>query len=329
MRSGMSGTTRAATRAFAGVPVAAFVLLAVVAIMGFLEPAFLKPDNLLNIARNASILGLAAFGQALVIITGGIDLSSGSLVALVSVVMVLIAQSNGVPVAFTAGLLIALAVGAVNGFLISRCDLSPFLATLGMLSVAHGLASLLVGGLPVSADAAGPTYKVLGQGSIGPVPVPIVLALVGFVILQILLRRTVLGRSWYLVGASRPAALAAGIRVRWTLLSAYVVGAGFVGLAGLVLSSRINSGQPNMQPTLAFEAIAACAIGGLPLTGGVGTATQVILGVLVLAVVQNGLLLLALPTSVQVAAIGLLTVLAVAAQPATIARIRVLGRASR
>lgn len=319
----MSGSISTVRRMSALVPVAAFVLAALVVLMGLLEPRFLNPENLVNVARNAAILGLAAFGQSLVIITRGIDLSAGSLVALVSVVMVLVARHWDVPAAFCAGFLVAVCVGAVNGLLTSRFDLPPFLATLGTLTVAHGLASLLVGGLPVSANS--DAFAVLGTGSIGPVPISIGLAIAGFVVLQVLLRRTVLGRSWYLVGASRPAALAAGIRVRWTLFSAYLAGAAFVGIAGLVLASRVNSGEPNLEPTLAFEAIAACAIGGLPLTGGTGGASQVVLGVLVVAVVQNGLLLVDFPSSVQVLATGLLTILAVSAQPATLARIRSLG----
>lgn len=324
----MSGATGGAIRQLvAGIPRAAFVLAALIVLMGLLEPRFLNPENLGNIARNASILALAALGQAIVIITGGIDLSSGSLVALVSVVMVLVALSWGVPVAFAVGILVALLVGALNGLLVARFDLPPFLATLGVLTVAHGLASILAGGLPVSAGDSG--FAVLGTGSIGPVPIPIALALAGLVALELLLKRTVLGRSWYLVGSSRAAALAAGIRVRWTLLSAYVVGAVFVGVSGLVLASRINSGQPDLEPTLAFEAIAGCAIGGLPLTGGVGSAGQVALGVLILAVVQNGLILVDLPSSVQVSVTGLLVVVAVMAQPRTLERIRTLGRARR
>jgi ribose/xylose/arabinose/galactoside ABC-type transport system permease subunit len=318
---------RAPARAVATLPAAAYVLVALILVMAVLEPRFLNIENIGNIARNAAILALAAFGQAIVIITGGIDLSSGSLVALSSVCMVLVTLHSGVPVAFGAGLLVALAIGAANGALVARFGLPPFLATLGMLTVVHGLASLLVGGLPVSAG--GGAFAVLGTGWVGPIPIPILVAAGGFVVLELLLRRTVLGRSWYLLGSSRPAALAAGIRVRWTQWSAYLVGAAFVGMAGLVLASRVNSGQPNLEPTIAFEAIAACAIGGLPLTGGIGSGGQVILGVLVLAVVQNGLLLLDLPSSVQVSATGLLTVLAVAAQPATLQRIRTAGRNRR
>jgi ribose transport system permease protein len=318
---------RSPARSVAALPAAAYVLVALILVMAVLEPRFLNIENVGNIARNAAILALAAFGQAIVIITGGIDLSSGSLVALSSVCMVLVTLHSGVPVAFGAGLVVALAIGAANGALVARFGLPPFLATLGMLTVVHGLASLLVGGLPVSAG--GGAFAILGTGWVGPIPMPILVASGGFIVLELLLRRTVLGRSWYLLGSSRPAALAAGIRVRWTQWSAYLIGAGFVGMAGLVLASRVNSGQPNLEPTIAFEAIAACAIGGLPLTGGIGSGGQVILGVLVLAVVQNGLLLLDLPSSVQVSATGLLTILAVAAQPATLRRIRTAGRTRR
>lgn len=301
------------------VPPAAWALVLLVAVIGLLQPRYLGASNLTNILRDAAILALVAAGQAIVIISGGIDLSAGSSVALVSVVTTLAALSIGVPGAFGLGLVVALLIGAVNGLLIARFDLPPFLATLGTLTAVHGLASVLVGGTAVAAPGGG--FTLLGTASVGPLPLSIAIGAAGLMGLWITLRRTTLGRSWHLVGSSRPAAIASGVRVRWTIFAAYLAGSAFVGLAALVLTSRVNSGQPNLSPTLAFQAIAACAIGGIPLTGGLGGPLQVLIGVLFLAAVNNGLLVLDLPSAVQIALNGLLMIVAVATQRVRLGRL--------
>jgi ribose/xylose/arabinose/galactoside ABC-type transport system permease subunit len=299
-------------RGLTGLPASAYVLVVLIVLLAAVAPGFLSLDNLSNVGRTAAVLALAACGQAIVIITRGIDLSSASAVALLSVVTVLVLDYGTLAAVF-AGVLVVLAVGSVNGLLVARFDVPPFLVTLGMFTGLHGLASLLAGGIPVEAppDAA---FAWFGNGRLGPVPVPTVLAAGGFVVLALVLSRTVLGRSWYLIGASPSAARAAGIRVRRSLFAAYLSGAAFVAVAGVVLTSRVQSGQPNLAPNLAFEAIAACAIGGLPLTGGEGSAARVLLGVLIVALIGNGLRLLNFSSDVQLMAIGLLTVVAVVAQ---------------
>jgi ribose/xylose/arabinose/galactoside ABC-type transport system permease subunit len=295
------------------IPSAVYVLLVVGLVFAFVVPRFATPGNLINLFRVAGILAIASYGQAIVIITGGLDFSIGSAVALASVVTVLLVEPLGTPLAFVCGAGAALAVGVANGILAGWARLPPFLVTLGMLIFVHGLASLLVGGVPMEAPAGmGMTW--LGKGAIGGVPTPIIIAILGFLTLSIFLRRTTIGHYWYLVGSSSRAAWLAGVPVGLTLFLAYVVGSAFVAVSGLVLTSRVGSGQPYLFPTLPFEAIAACAIGGLPLTGGAGRPIQVVAGVLILAATQNAVVLLNLSSAAQLIIVGALMVGAVAFQ---------------
>lgn len=293
-------------------PPSFFVFLLLFVAVAILVPRFATAGNLANLARIAAILLLAAAGQAIVVITAGLDFSSGSAVALASVVTVL-GLPSGTASGFALGALSVLAIGATNGALVAWCEMPPFLATLGTLIAGHGLASLLVGGIPLEAPPnAG--YAWIAQGTVFGVSTPVIAAILALLILAWLLRRTALGRAWYLIGANPRAARLAGIGGRGPLFLTYLVGSAFVALAGVILTARVGSGQPNLSPSLPFEAIAACAIGGLPLTGGAGTPIQVLLGVLIITIVDNAVVLLNLSSSVQLMTIGALTVAAVLLQ---------------
>lgn len=300
-------------RPLASVPPAAIVLVALLIVLALAVPRFATVGNLANVTRIAAILALAAFGQSIAIVTGGLDFSSGSAVALTSVVTVLLLQSFGTTAAFAAGVAAAVAIGAFNGLLIAYCEMPAFLVTLGTLIAGHGLASVLVGGIPLEAPPA-PGFFWLAQGTLARVPVPIVLAALGFAALAWLQRRTALGRAWYLIGANPRAARLAGVAIRRSIFAAYVLNGVFVAVAGLVLTARVSSGQPNLFPSLPFEAIAACAIGGLPLSGGLGKPVQVLTGVLIVTIVGNAVVLMNFSSAVQLMLIGALTVLAVLLQ---------------
>ena len=295
------------------IPSAVYVLVVVGLAFAIVVPRFATPGNLLNLLRVAGILAIASYGQAIVIITGGLDFSIGSAVALTSVVTVLLVEPFGTPIAFACGAGAAAAVGVANGILVGWARLPPFLATLGMLIFVHGLASLLVGGVPMEAPAGmGMTW--LGKGVIAGVPTPIIIAILGFFALSILLRRTTIGRYWYFIGSSSRAAWLAGVPRGVTFFLAYAVGGAFVAVSGIVLTSRVGSGQPYLFPTLPFEAIAACAIGGLPLTGGAGRPIQVLAGVLILTATENAVVLLNLSSAAQLIVVGALMVGSVALQ---------------
>lgn len=302
----MTGVRAIWTRARDGAPPTLWVLIVLVVVLAIIAPGFATTDNMANIGRTAAVLALAACGQAIVIITRGIDLSAASAVALMSVITVL-EIGAGTGAAFALGALAVLAIGALNGLLVARFDIPPFLVTLGMLTGVHGLAALLVAGIPVEAPPGG-AFSWPSNGNIGPFSVPLVLAVVGFAVLAMLLRRTTLGRVWYLVGSNPGAARTAGLRVRGAIFLAYLVGAAYVAVAGLILTARVHSGQPDLYPTLAFEAIAACAIGGLSLNGGTGRVTGVLVGVLIVAMTANGVVLLNLSVDFQLMIVGTLTV---------------------
>jgi ribose/xylose/arabinose/galactoside ABC-type transport system permease subunit len=316
------GLKSRATASIETMPPSGWVLIALVVAAALGVPRFLSAGNFLNVVRVASILALAAYGQGVVIVAGGLDFSSGSAVALTSVITVLALVSAGMtgPGALACGAAAAILIGALNGFLITSFNMPPFLVTLGMLIGVHGLASLLVGGIPLDAP---PTagFGWLAQGELLTIPVPVFFAAMGFVALA-LLTRTPLGRSWYLVGANPRAADFVGINRRRSVRFAYLVNGIFVAFAGIVLTARVGSGQPNLFPTLPFEAIAACAIGGLALSGGTGRPVQILLGVLIISVLDNAAVLLNFASSVQLMLIGALTIGAVLVQQIRWTRVR-------
>jgi ribose transport system permease protein len=302
----MSSARDFLTRLSRELPPPLWVLAVLFVALWIAAPGFGTSANLSNVGRTAAVLALAACGQAIVIITGGLDLSAGSVVAVMSVIAVL-EVDLGVGPAFGLAVLFALGVGVVNGVLVARFGVPPFLATLGMLTAVHGLGGLLVGGIPVETPPGG-AFSWPSNGNLGPISAPLALALAGFVVLAVLLRRTSLGRTWFLIGSNPDAARAAGLRTRWSLFLAYLTAAAFVSVAGIILSSRVHSGQPNLFPTLAFQAIAACAIGGLSMSGGVGRVSGIVVGVLIVAFVNNGLTLLNVSSDVNTISVGVLTI---------------------
>jgi ribose transport system permease protein len=309
-------------RAITVLPPASLVLLALVSVLTLTAPRFASADNLLNVGKVGAVLMLVALGQTVVIMTAGIDLSMGSVVGIVSVVAVLAAGHHGAPVAYALGFASALAVGAINGVLVAYFGTPPFLATLGTLTATHGIASTLVGGIPVHAPPGG-GFDTLATGTVLGLPVAVVIAGGAALVVYAVLRWTTFGRRVGLVGASMPAARAAAVPIRTTIFWAYVTAGALVGLAAIVLTSRVQSGQPNLSPSLAYQAIAACAIGGVPLTGGRASIPGVVSGVLVVSVVSNGLVLFNLSSDLQLVAVGGVTVAAVLLQSVRLTRRRV------
>jgi len=293
-----AATPPAAMRLATRPPASAAIVLGVFLLFALIVPRFATFGNLENVLRIASILCIAACGQAVVLILGGIEFSFGSSVALASVVTVLALPFGGTLPAFAAGAAVVILVGAINGALIAKFELPSFLVTLGTLMIGAGLASTIAGGLPIDAPASD-SFTWLAHGRIAGVPVPIVLAAASVAILYGLLAHTRLGRFWYLAGANPAAARLAGIRVGRAIFSGYVAAGGFCAVTALILTSRVASGQPNLAPNLPFETIAACAIGGIPLAGGQGRASQVVCGVLVIAMMNNAVVLLNLPVAYQ------------------------------
>jgi ribose transport system permease protein len=248
---------------------------------------FLSVDNFENLGRAIAALALLATGQAFVIVLGEIDISVGAIVGLATVTAALAIEQFGV-IGFAAAPLTGLAVGLVNGTIVAWFLVHSVIVTIGTLTAARGLAFLITGGQPVTGDFPA-AFEWIGIGTVGPVPAPLIIAVVGVVLAAITLRYTPLGPSLYATGGNEEAARLAGLNVRAIKVSAFMISGTLAGVAGLILAARINSGQPNLGEGLELQAIAAAVIGGMALAGGRGTLGGVVLGVLVLGILQNGL----------------------------------------
>ena len=273
-------------------------LLALAAVLAVLKPHFLSAANLTNVVRQVSINGILAVGVTVVLLTGGVDLSLGSLVALTGVVAAHLAHPGEFPllVPIAAGILAGAACGAVNGGVVTLGGVPSFIATLGMMTAARGLALVLSDGRPVSNMSPALT-RLAGDAWGVPVPALILAAVAAAVAWS--LRNLRWGRYLYAVGGNELAARAAGIRVRGVKFGAYVLCGALAGLAGVVLAARITTGQPNAGVAYELDAIAAVVIGGTRLSGGVGGVGGTLLGVLLMGVIGNGLDLLNVPSYYQ------------------------------
>ena len=290
-----------------GTLVGLFVLCAV---LWALTPHFLTVSNLLNVAQQTSINAVIAVGLTFVIISGGIDLSVGSLVAFSGVVTAsLLQRAVPVPLALLAGLMTGLACGLVNGLLITFGRLPPFIATLGIMSVARGGSLLYTDGRPVSGF--GEEFRWIATGEILRVPVPVVIMIVVYVIAHFVLRRTPFGRYLFAMGGNEEAALLSGVRVRLHKTLVYGVCGLLSALAAVMLTARLNSAQPIAGINYELDAIAATVIGGTSLLGGQGSVVGTLIGALIMGVLRNGLNLLGVSSFIQQVVIGAVIILAV------------------
>jgi len=290
---------------------AAGALIVVFIALSFASPNFLTADNLFNLGSQTAVNAVIAVGVTLVIITAGIDLSVGSVAALSGVLGVMIITGLGVPVivGILGGILVGAAAGLVNGLLVSLAGLPPFIATLGMLSVARGLVLISTGAVAVF--GAPETFRLLGQGVIASIPIPIIVIAVVAVAGHIVLTRTKLGRYAYAMGSNEEAARLSGIPIRQYLTSVYVIAGALAGLGGMIAASRVNSGQPNFGVGLELDIIAAVVIGGASLFGGRGTIAGSLIGAFLVATIRNGAVLLNIDVFWQNVIIGVVIWIAV------------------
>ena len=277
------------------------ILLAMLVAFSLLSEGFFTARNIFNIIRQISFMGLIAIGVTMVILTGGIDLGSGSVLALAAVLATSLAQLPesatlkyaGLSVPIGVPVLVALLIGAltgwVNGALIARFRIPPFIATLGMMTVARGFA-LIYSNKPLSQLT--PEYNFIGQGAIAGVPFPVIVLLVVAVLTHIMLNNTPFGRYIYALGGNEQAARISGVNIDRVKIGVYTLAGLLSGLAGLVVSSRVGSGQPGQGVGIELDAIAAAVIGGTSLSGGIGTIWGTIVGALIIGVLDNGLILL-------------------------------------
>ncbi|MAB81674.1 MAG: ribose ABC transporter permease [Planctomycetes bacterium] len=285
-------------------------LVLVGAIFAILSDAFLTEYNLLNILRQSAVTAILAAGMTFVIIAGGIDLSVGSVVALTGVIAAG-SMRDGTPVwaAVLIALAIGLAFGAVNGVAVAVLKIPAFIATLGTMTIGSSVALAYTEGLPISGLPEAFTY--LGQGFVGPIPTPVVIAFVVVVLCAVLLRRTLIGRYAFAIGGNEKASFLSGVRTtRWKITMYALLGV-LGGIAGVVLTARQNSGQPTAGAGIELIVIAAVVIGGTSLSGGRGSVWGSIAGAVLITVINNGLNLLNVSPYFQGMFVGGLILLAV------------------
>jgi ribose transport system permease protein len=285
-------------------------LVGLILVLWALTPHFLTISNLLNVAEQATIIAIIAVGMTFVIITGGIDLAVGSVLAFSGVVMASSLHSGlPLPVALLVGLGVGLVCGLANGLLITIGRLPPFIATLGMMSVARGAALMFTEGRPISGFSE--TYRSLATGEMLRIPNPVIIMIVVYIIAHFVLTRTKLGRYTYAIGGNEEAAMLSGINVRAYKTTVYGIAGMLSGLAAILLTARLNSAQPIAGMNYELDAIAATVIGGTSLLGGEGTVAGTLIGALIMAVLRNGLNLLSVSPFLQQVVIGSVIILAV------------------
>jgi len=295
--------------ALAATPGVAYILLLLVVAFGMTSKDFLSGANLLNIGMQSAILLMLALPMTFVIMSEGLDISLGALLTLCSVVLALmLVRGNGLPVALAAAVAVGLAFGLANGLLVSVVNVPPFVATLGTMGMAQGLALAVTDGQSVVgiSEYVQPIY----EGGIFGVPIPLAFALGSYALSHWLLYHTRFGSYVFAIGGNREALVLAGVRANLYHIGIYVFGGCMAGMAALLLTARTNSGHPTAAIGMEFDAIVAVAVGGTSFERGDGWLFGTVLGVFAVGVMRNGLNLLGVPSSLQVVSIGLLVIVA-------------------
>ncbi len=298
------------------------VLVVMIVVLSFLSPAFLTAQNLINVLITESGRGILAIGVAFAIISRGIDLSVGSIVSLTSVIAASLVQEPTysarifpnlplIPpfVAVLAGLMAGVIVGLTNGALIAYTAIPPFIATLGSMIIARGIALILTNAYPV--PMLRQEFKIIGQGLLGPIPYVVIVFIVITLIAYVILNHTRFGKNVYAIGGNVNAARTSGINVEKNLLAIYAFSGFCASVAGILITARAASGIATLGNNYELDAIAAATIGGTSHAGGIGTVQGIIAGILILGILNNGLLLLGISPYLQQVIKGVIIVGAV------------------
>lgn len=298
------------------------VLILMIVLLSIIEPAFLSPTNIFNVLTQSAIFGIMALGLTFVIISKGIDLSVGSILALAGVVAASLAQAStatdkyfpnlgelSVIIPILAALFIGTASGAISGFLIAKTKIPAFIATLGMMTVARGFALIYTNGKPISTFI--PAMNALGGRVFDVIPVPVIIYFITIIISFILLNKTRFGKNVYAIGGNITAAEVSGVNVSRNLVIIYAYSGLLAGVAAIVFAGRVGSVHPGAAVGYELTAIAATTIGGTSHSGGIGTIWGAFVGAMVLAVMRNGMTLLGMDAYWQQIAEGVIIVVAV------------------
>lgn len=285
------------------------VFVALILVMGIINPRFFTLGNTVILTRQACFLALISMGQMLVILTGGVDVSLGAIIGLCSVVSAIVAKEYGVMAGWMTPILIGLLVGAFNGFVVAIFRIDSFAVTLGSMSICNGLALIISKGLTIYNLPKG--FKDLAYAKVFSIPLPVIITVAVIALMAIILYRMRFGRYIYAVGGNPEALRLAGVNVNLVNIGLFA-GAGLLtGLCAAILTSRINSGQPNLGGSLMMDSIAACVVGGVTFQGGVGKLGGVILGALFLSALSNGFDLIGVSSFVKQVIVGFIIIVAV------------------
>lgn len=285
-------------------------LLLLMLVFSLSSPTFLTLKNLTNVLRQISIVGICTVGMTMIILSGGIDLSVGSTVALTGIILAkLLVAGLPLPPAILITLMTGTFLGFLNALLINHIDIPPLIATLGTISVYRGLTYIITGGVAVHGFP--DRFRVIGQGYLGFMPLPVIIQLAIYAIGFYILYRTALGRYIYGVGSSEKVSYLSGVDVKKVKYFVYTFSGFLGGLAGVVMLSRLNSGLPNTATGFELDVVTAVVLGGISITGGEGRLERSILGCLIIGVLSNGMILLGIPEFYQMLAKGVVLIAAV------------------
>jgi ribose transport system permease protein len=291
---------------------ALFGLVAIILVLSILSPSFLSLSNLLNVLRQVSINALIAFGMTFVILTGGIDLSVGSILALSSAIVAqLLASGTGFIPALFIGLLVGALLGLFNGLVITQGKVAPFIVTLATMTVYRGLTLVFTDGRPITSMGDDLAFQMFGRGYFFGIPVPVITMLMTFILLYFLLKKTTIGRKTYAIGGNEEATILAGIRVSRVKWFVYTLAGLLSALAGVILTSRLNSAEPTAGTSYELDAIAAVVLGGTSLSGGKGSIVGTLIGALIIGTLNNGLNLLGVSSFYQLVVKGIVILIAI------------------
>lgn len=267
------------------------ILLVICIFATLLSPSFLSVTNLFNVFKQITVAGVVGCGMTFVILTGGIDLSVGSILGLSGVLAAGVLETTGnTALAISLALAVGIVCGAVNGFFISFCEIPPFISTLGMMTLLRGCILVYTKGSPISIKE--DAYKFFGKGSIAGVPVPVIILILLFLLAHYILTQTSYGRSIYAFGGNREAARLSGISTRMTEWMAYTINGLMCGIAGVILTARLGSAQSTSGTGIEMDAIAAVILGGTSLSGGVGFVLPTVVGAMIMGIIDNILTLM-------------------------------------
>lgn len=288
-------------------------LLVMVIFFSIASPNFLVMRNLMNIVKQVAIYGIASVGMTYVILLGGIDLSIGSIISLVNIVAAYIMVNLGLNpiIAVIVSLAVSTIIGLINGFIIAEFKMPELIVTFASQTILAGIAYIICNGTPISRFPG--SFLKLGQGYVGIIPVPVIIMAVIFAIGWFISEKTFFGRYFYALGGNEEAAQLSGINVKKIKYLVYSLSGFFAGLAGLVMLARANTGQPNAGTGYEFDVITCVVLGGVSTTGGTGKISNVVAGVMIIGVLQNGMVLLNVSSYMQMVVKGVILLIAVGA----------------